>query len=264
MTVEYFWAKTKTDGKPGKTVLSHMSDVRAVADFLLTGKESFLSKYQLSKDMLACFVGLHDIGKISPGFQSKCKEWLRQNNLESVARNNAWDTLESDHAKITQYTIQNILQKNKMANEVAELWSALLGAHHGRLNKLGVTPRGCKLDDEWEQKRETVVADFLGCVTLPDFTIDNSWPLTWWLAGLISIADWVGSNEDYFSPDKIETTLDESAEIAVTTFKSIGFDDFEIHQNLSFGDIFKDNSGRPFSPNDLQKKVGEHIVNPGL
>lgn len=261
---DYFWAKTTQDGRPGKSVLSHMRDVQAVANILLDGKEDLLSKYGLSRESVAVFAGLHDIGKISPGFQSKCKEWLRQNNLESVARNTAWDILESDHAKITQYTIQNILQKNKMTTESAKLWSALLGAHHGRLNRLGSTTRGCKSDDEWENRRETVVADFLESVTLPDFRIDNSWPFAWWLAGLISVADWIGSDEDYFSPDKVETTPDESAKIAATAFKAIGFDVIEMHKNLSFGDIFKDDAGQPFLPNDLQVKTGDNVTNPGL
>lgn len=261
---DYFWAKTTQDGRPGKSVLEHMRDVSAVADVLLDGKDSLLAVYGIHRVIATAFAGLHDIGKVSPGFQSKCKEWLRQNNLESVARNNAWDTLESDHAKTTQYTIQNILQKNGMATESAEFWSALLGAHHGRLNRLGSTPRGCKPDDEWENRRETVAADFLKSVTLPDFNIDNSWPLAWWFAGLISVADWIGSDEDYFFPDKVETTPDGSAKIAADAFKAIGFDVIEIHQNLSFGDIFKDDAGQPFLPNDLQVKAGDNITKPGL
>ncbi|MBU2103270.1 MAG: CRISPR-associated endonuclease Cas3'', partial [Candidatus Omnitrophica bacterium] len=261
---DYFWAKTTQEGRPGKSVLSHMRDVQAVANILLNGKKGLLSTYGLNREIVSAFAGLHDIGKISPCFQSKCEEWLRQNKLESVARNNAWDTLESDHAKITQYTIQNILQKNKMTAESAELWSALLGAHHGRLNRLGSTPRGCKPDDEWENRREKQAMDFFGSVILPGLAIDDSWPLAWWLAGLVSIADWIGSNEDYFFPDKIETSQDESNRIATAAFKAIGFDNIEIHQNLSFSDIFKDDAGQPFYPNDLQVKAGDRIIKPGL
>ena len=97
---DYFWAKTTQDGRPGKSVLTHMRDVSASANVLLDGKDSLLAMYGIHRAVAAALAGLHDIGKISPGFQSKCKEWLRQNNFESVASNNAWDTLESDHAKL--------------------------------------------------------------------------------------------------------------------------------------------------------------------
>ena len=261
---EYFWAKTTQDGNPGKSVPAHLRDVQAVANILLDNRKSLLSRYGLSREIVAAFAGLHDIGKISPGFQAKCREWLQQNNLKKVAINNAWDTLEADHAKVTQYTIQNILRKKNMTTEASEIWGALLGSHHGRLNRLGVTPKGCKPDDEWENKRESIASDFLCSIPLPDFPIDTSWPLVWWLAGLVSVADWIASNEDYFPPDKIETKPEESLETASAAVKAIGFNDINIQQGLSFGDIFRDNYGQPFLPNDLQVKTGESICKPGI
>lgn len=261
---DYFWAKTTQDNKPGKSVEAHMRDVQSVANIMLDGKEGLLVKYGLKKESIAAFAGLHDIGKVSPGFQSKCGEWLRQSGLERIARNNAWDTYEVDHAKITQYTMKNILQKNNMTTESAEFWSALLGAHHGWLNRLGATPKGCKPDDEWENKREKIAGDFIGTTISPDFAIDNTWPLAWWLAGLVSVADWVGSNEEYFSPEKVDTTLKESTETANTAFKAIGFDRIDLLTGLSLGDIFKDEEDRAFLPNDLQIKAGENIRRPGL
>ena len=56
-----FWAKTTKDGQPGKSVLSHMQDVKAVANILLTGKESILSTFNLDKKAISNFAGLHDI-----------------------------------------------------------------------------------------------------------------------------------------------------------------------------------------------------------
>ena len=260
-----FWAKMTKDGRPGKSVLSHMNDVRAVAEILLSGKEKLLSAYGMNSKTIACFAGLHDIGKISPGFQSKCIEWLKKNNLLDVARDYAWHTIhESDHSKITQYAVQSILQKNNIETCSAELWGALVGAHHGRLHQPGMKPDGCKLNDEWQNQREKAVGDLFGTVALPSAQIDDSWPLIWWLAGLVSVSDWIGSNEDYFFPDKIETTSEESDKIAVTAIKAIGFDSVRIQSGLSFGDIFKDENNQPFSPNDLQVKAGENITNSGL
>ncbi|MEK6564623.1 MAG: HD domain-containing protein [Candidatus Omnitrophota bacterium] len=88
---DYFWAKTTQDGRPGKSVAAHKRDVQSVANIMLDGKESLLVRYGLKREFVAAFTGLHDIGKVSPGFQSKCKEWLRKSGLERTARNNAWD-----------------------------------------------------------------------------------------------------------------------------------------------------------------------------
>ncbi|MFA5117588.1 MAG: CRISPR-associated helicase Cas3' [Candidatus Omnitrophota bacterium] len=260
----YYWAKTSVDGNPGKSVLSHMRDVQAVANIVLRDKEHLLSRYNLNRKIVSAFAGLHDIGKASPGFQAKCVEWLRKNGLEKIARNNAWDTLESDHAKISQFTVQNMLKKENMVTESAEIWAALLGAHHGRLNRPGITPKGCKIDDEWEDNREKLAQEFLDTVPLPNFVINNSWPLAWWMAGLVSVSDWIASNEDYFSPEQIEINIAESAAKAREAVSAIGFEAINVRKGLSFSDIFIDKRGRSFQPNDLQLKAGMKIVEPGL
>jgi len=253
-----YWAKTTKDKLPGKSVISHMRDLQAVAELLLSSKQSLLSSYAIDKKILSYFAGLHDIGKISPGFQMKSPVWLQENNLDREARNNAWNSIhESDHSKVTQYTIQNMLKKNDMQTGAAELWAALLGAHHGRLHIPGIEPRGCKPDDEWENSREATANDLLGSVGLPNTSIDDSWSLAWWFSGLVTIADWISSNEEWF-PAEEETTQSQSAKKAFNAVKSIGLDRFEVKHGLSFEDIFG------FMPNDIQIKAGESITKPGI
>jgi len=258
MIPEHLWAKTTTDDKPGKSVLSHLNDVRAVAKLLLENHGRLIEKTGCSSDQIAAFAGLHDIGKMSPGFQAKCPEWLNINEL----RLNYGEPYESDHSIVTQFTIQEILKKSSMSTESAELWAAILGAHHGRLHKPGVKLR-CS-DDDWEEKREAVAHSFLNNVSLPTVLVDNQWEYFWWLAGLVSVSDWIGSAEDWF-PVQNNTTPVASRKNASTALIEIGFDIPKIKKGLSFGDVFiEPTTGQPFKQNDLQSKAEGAIQKPGL
>ncbi len=257
---EYFWAKKRRDGLPGKSVISHMRDVKAVAESILGEYQSLISRYACEQDQLAFLAGLHDIGKISPGFQIKNPGWLAQSGLEKEAKINCWDTLhETDHTKLTQYTLQRYFENLGLDQRSSAWWALIAGAHHGRVHQPELKlPRGCKSDDEWTKQRLETITKFLGGTSqLPSLSIDDSWPLLWWTAGLISVSDWIGSNEDFFPPGG-ETDQDESHKIAVNALQTIGFDAMEIKRQLSFDHIFR------FSPNDLQTKAAESVQKPGL
>lgn len=258
MIPEHLWAKTTADDKPGKSVLSHLNDVCAVSKLLLENDGRLIEKTGCSPAQVAAFAGLHDIGKISPGFQAKCPEWLNINGL----RLNYGEAYESDHSIVTQFTIQEILKKSGMRIESAELWAAILGAHHGRLHKPGVNLR-C-FDDDWEEKREAVVHYFLNETSLPTVLIDNQWEYFWWLAGLVSVSDWIGSAEDWF-PVQNNTALVESRKNASAALAEIGFAIPKIKKGLSFGDVFVEpTTGVPFRQNDLQTIAEGAIQKPGL
>jgi CRISPR-associated endonuclease/helicase Cas3 len=254
MIPEYLWAKTTKSDEPGKTVISHMNDVRAVADLFLKTYHQFL--HGCDDVDFGAFAGLHDIGKASPGFQAKCPKWIEKTGMDKYL-----GTLyEKDHSKVTQYTLQTILQKNHMKTEASELWAAILGSHHGKLHKQGINL--IPSDTEWQNRREEIVSAFLGGSKLPNFPIDDSWPFLWWLAGLVSVSDWIGSDEDWF-PVTQETTPVESAQNAIHAIDAIAFDRPILKEGLSFGNIFQD-KGRAFEPNDLQLKAVQTITAPGL
>lgn len=256
--MEYFWAKTTRDGLPGKSILSHMNDVRAVAKSLLKKHQTLASRYHCDIDQLAALAGLHDIGKVAPGFQMKCARWLKDAGLEKEARINRWDAIhESDHSKVTQYALQKYLECFGLDSSSAGYWAVIPAAHHGRLFGPGMLSQKIKRGDAWDKRRTEMIKAFLNGSLPPGFSISDSWPLFWWVAGLISVADWIGSNQDFF-PAENETNPEESAEKAANAIGAIGFDNFEIKSNLSFADVFE------FSPNDLQQKAADCIKEPGL
>ena len=255
---EYFWAKTTQDDQPGKSVVSHLNDVRAVATLLLNFRGTLLEKTNCTTEQIASFTGLHDIGKVSPGFQAKCLEWLKKYGLQA----NYGAAYEKDHSIVTQCTLQKILQNKSVEIEPSELWAAILGAHHGRLHRPGISLQ--VNDGAWEIKRERIIFDFLGNTPLPDFPVKDDWPLLWWLAGLISVSDWIGSAEEWF-PVSQETAPDDSKRNALCALNAIGFDIPEIKKGLSFGEVFIDaTTNKSFEPNDLQMKAKQTINAPGL
>jgi CRISPR-associated endonuclease/helicase Cas3 len=168
-----------------------MYDVQAVANRLLKSHSLLLRKNNCKIDELSALAGLHDIGKISPGFQMKSTDWLKMVGLEQEARNCRWDAIhESDHSRITQYALQNYLEGSGLVSAVAEYWAAIAGAHHGRLHQPGIQkPKGSNIGDKWDNRRSEFMKLFLGNSHLSSFSIDDSWPLFWWAAGLIPVAD---------------------------------------------------------------------------
>ena len=100
---EQCWAKTKNDRAPGISVRNHCLNVGWVAEALLA-----LLPARLRERIPNCapaLAALHDVGKVSPGFQVKCQSWLVQNGLLDRAVREGWPTRESDHAKISQFTL---------------------------------------------------------------------------------------------------------------------------------------------------------------
>ena len=78
----------------------------------------------------------------------------------------------------------------------------------------------------------------------------------WWLAGLTSVADWIGSDERFFPADN--TTSDAGA-AAQKAIEHIGFLGHRIRSNLNFRDLFEFQA-----PNNLQNAAAEFITSPGL
>jgi CRISPR-associated endonuclease/helicase Cas3 len=98
----YFWAKTTEDGKPGVSVYDHMVNVGGVAQCFAETVPNILERFNLQPSVVGALAALHDLGKISPGFQRKCEIWLEENGLTKIARNGCWDTaMESDHGKMS-------------------------------------------------------------------------------------------------------------------------------------------------------------------
>ena len=179
---EECWAKTTEDGRPGISVRDHCLNVGCVAEALLTLLPPQLQ--MLIPPGAATLAALHDIGKVSPGFQQKCDHW--QPSFKREAR-------ESCHQRISQIFLESV------NNGRLRRWAEALGAHHGRVQ--GYDAPGDLGGKAWEQARQDLLAALLkaGFKPLPQEDALGEAP-EWLLAGLITLADWLGSDENNFSP----------------------------------------------------------------
>lgn len=266
-----FWAKTTEDSKPGISVFDHMINVGCVARCIAESSPVSLERFNAQAAEIGMLASLHDLGKISPGFQRKCDAWLEENNLADIASRCFWQRdYEADHGKVSHSAIQDFLLVQGIPKSIAKYVATALGGHHGRLkfppNDRGIkAPHGIKqiMDSQsginWDAERlecAKQVWDYFNVSgALDSFSGDSA--AIWWLAGLATVADWIGSDENYFSPAPRDADEDVPF-MARHALDSIGFRLPVITKNLTFEQLFG------FPPNRMQEKTIASITEPGV
>ena len=249
-----FWAKTLPNGSPGISVRDHCLNVGCVAEaIILRAGESVRA---LIPNGAASLAALHDVGKISTGFQSKCQAWLAQTGLAEAAVCERWRTAsETDHAKVSQYFLERAMKPFG-----TQLWAVAVGVHHGRIFGRRITDSECSQvaqREAWEKtEREKLLAELIFLLgALPEHP-----PLDaelWCVAGLISVADWIGSNESFFPCDR-GLTLPQSREAANRALDQIHWQGGAVSPR-TFSELFGG-----YSPMPLQTALHTQCQTPGL
>jgi CRISPR-associated endonuclease/helicase Cas3 len=247
---EECWAKTTEDGQPGISVRDHCLNVGCVAEALLA------SALVPPPPGTATMAALHDVGKVLAGFQSKSEPWLVAHALRDLALREAWNLCESDHAKVSQFTVQQLL-----ANWRLDPWAAAVGAHHGRIKGRRVKLRDAVPNREaWESERkrlaEELIAEF---GSLPGNPPAQDEALVWYVAGLITVADWIGSDERRF-PQDARWDMAERRRKARAALEAIKWKRPTMRRLNGFAELF------PATPeaNDLQAAVMRSVREPGV
>ena len=241
------WAKTTKDGQPGINVRNHCVNVGCVAEALLA-----LLPPQLRKNLVpsgsVVLAALHDLGKVSPGFQSKCNAWLTHHSFSDIALKEGWKLRVSDHAKISQFTVQSLLRDTH-----GQRWAASVGAHHGRIKGERV-----QLSEPWEEERTRLAAELVKAFgPLPDeLPVEAS---QWFVAGLITVADWIGSDEKHFQ-QSASGDLREQRLRAQMALEEIHWVSVRARHLNGFTDLFPEIS----QPNDLQSTSVQAVNDPGV
>lgn len=261
----YRWAKTTADGRPGISVAAHGQNVGWMAQLYAQTKPRVLDLLGLPAGAVAVLAALHDLGKISEGFLSKCVAWVEGNGLLTQARRWRDGKYVSDHALISQYTVTNLLRDQNLS----VWWALAVGAHHGRIKRMeesGLPRRlGMRADDEWESCRRADAAKLIGQFgALPQLPVDPSSPALWMAAGIITVADWVGSNEEVFSSAKDIPSEAERQNQARTAMQRLGLALPDVQPRFSFHDLFQFDAQERATPNALQQAAYETINDPGI
>ncbi len=258
-----FWAKTTKDGSPGISVSEHMDTVAQTARILAGFQENTLERLGLHIEDAASLAGLHDIGKISGGFQRKCTKWLEKYSLVEENRLNRWDAWAKDHARTSQFTMQHILEDSGYPKAQAAIWAMAIGAHHGRPcweGEQGLQEKaGMRKEDDWGVARKEAALRFLAehpLRKLPE--VDFNSPALWWVAGITTVADWIASDENIFGSNEEEIDHAVVERRVRKSCNDFGLTKPSLKSGLSFQELFD------FPPNLVQEQAADFIQEPGL
>lgn len=220
-----FWGKAEKDGSGWHPAVCHMLDTGIMAREILALQppgfrqrltKLFDSDESKALNMLAFVTATHDIGKISPGFQ-----WKRA-DLCARLKERGFSfppTAEKKHGRIVLDALTSLLEENYDCDrDEADALARILAAHHGVFEECRDVEAG---DRRWQEAREETVAllaQVFGVTSLEALRLENV-PELFLLAGLISVADWIASDENTFgysngAPSDIDAYVQERTGIA--------------------------------------------------
>ncbi|MEX2609308.1 MAG: CRISPR-associated helicase Cas3' [Gemmatimonadota bacterium] len=278
-----FWAKLNDDGR-WHPLVAHSADVAAVAarllepDSRLNARLSALAGPEGLQPPLAAFVtflaGLHDIGKANHGFQERAPGRNRRRPeghvqvvLESLAFQPFVEAISG---------ILNPVISIESANPLDLLATTV--AHHGRpfdpqalasrsregLGELWTASLGGRQPLDEVRRIGLLAADWSGLSRMARLdSLPDDPRFSHLLAGLITLADWIGSTEEAFAPspaadDDPAAYWEVATERADRACRAIGVVASRPVARLGSGDLYAHlfptvfGSGQPNTPTQLQ------------
>lgn len=205
------WAKS--DEHAGHGLLAHMLDVAAVAEQILrrepastlTWLEKHVGRFDHQRVIrwVAWLVGQHDLGKATIGFQAKWPVGQQQDERAGL-------TFPTRLRAADRHDLNGVAL---LLGRLSAPLAGAVAAHHG-FHFLPTDLRQARLVGEpplWAQVRGHLLAAY-DQTLLGQERADvaaSSVPLEAlnWLAGLTSVADWIGSNTDWFALGERDVTL---------------------------------------------------------
>jgi len=264
-----FWAKLGSGTYPEEMhpVFCHLADVGFVAQQLWSGSVGDATRQHWSRELhvdpdvagswISFWAASHDIGKITPSFQFRCK--TAQTRLLRLGLK-AGPGPEWPHGLCSAVVLKSELALDRpgircaLGRDLAGTVAKIVGGHHG------VIPTSADLSQVrhgigrglWESARVeclSMVADAF-CIAgnpAPVCPVGSGAAFHLFLAGLVSVADWVGSNRRFFRAvgnaitrgDSWGQYLRESAESAAKAVFELGFTRWKPQTkcHLSFSEV---------------------------
>ncbi|WP_137938218.1 CRISPR-associated helicase Cas3' [Chitinivorax sp. B] len=228
----------------GRDVFTHCRIVGEVAKALLVRFPHTLQ--QLYPSGAPLVAACHDIGKVSPTFYEKLRRASKSSKLlplpgVSPELEKQW----GGHAGVSQVAAEAI--------GASRLLAEALGQHHGFRPKADTYRADCEMfgGQNWQAERAHLVAELKSALGLDWPQLDHPSQARL-LAGLTSVADWIGSGSLFEDPDQdwqplIARALDEA-----------GFVPPKLRNELRFVDIFG------FNARPLQQAFIDSITEPGV
>ena len=259
------WAKTGPHGSWHRLTY-HLLDVAAVARLLLERHVPQSVRLRLAArvglpadafDRWCVFLAaMHDFGKATPPFQVKFEAQAKV--LRGLGLSFPRRAADMPHGRMTAaLETQQRLRGLGWSAALSRQASRWVGGHHG------VFPTDHKLDeardhygdDRWVEARDALFAGLTDLLN-PPTAIKNEETIAdvgLFVAGLTSVADWVGSMSEHFTFETAEVPLDAYFARALTTadgaLSQVGWRQWVVGEERSFEQLFG------FGPRPLQQGI---------
>lgn len=236
-----------SSGAPGTSVPDHCLHAgyvaQALADLLPQSLRHLLTRNP------ALAAALHDVGKVSPGFQCKyfCDSIVRQYapTLQAAGYSDR-------HAAIGAAAIEAWQQKR--SSPVA--YAAAM--HHGSGDRSHpVDDAGVHGGPSWARERRKLIGFLEKTFVNPESDWEKE-AHSRLLSGLVSVSDWIASDETFFPPDAPPRADQTLTQLAAEALDQCGFSVPPIQRGLSFQTVFG------FPPNAPQSAFLDQVNGPGL
>lgn len=221
-----FWGKARPvsdSAVPWHPIAYHSLDVAACAWEILGARPRTLAKgarlLHLREDATRSFivaaVALHDLGKFGSAFQIKRPDlWPTLLGPPQAAVRASYHTVDGLALWIRHLRSQVVeLLWRGEAPALTPLMLAVFG-HHGRPVELSTPPlevlfRPAAITAADDCARAMLRQILPEPVSPRDFSDSSAREASWWIAGLVTLSDWMGSNEQWFPYQPPTTSLAE-------------------------------------------------------
>ncbi|WP_153294454.1 CRISPR-associated helicase Cas3' [gamma proteobacterium SS-5] len=218
-----YWGKAERDRSACHLLPYHCLDVAACGERLLMRQAGFRRSFSRLTGMgeealvtwLRFFLALHDIGKFSSAFQGLRTDLMPSGCIKNAPYNPRHDSLGF---LLWQEKLSESLWKRDLFGladagdedewfDLLDHWARAVTGHHGQ------PPKDAKFSlsryfapadlEAAEAFFLDVAALFLSDNPSTDYPPPGQWlgptaEFSWWLAGFAVLADWLGSNQDFF------------------------------------------------------------------
>lgn len=212
-----FWGKASS--LPGDArwhpIVFHLLDVAASTRALLMARPVTRARLaallhleeQRAIDLITALAGLHDIGKFAPAFQFKRRD-LCHSSLAGVAerpnRHHTTDGMMLWNESLAELAVPFLWRGGQRPLDA--LSRGIFG-HHGR--PLRDDPNeyeakslfgGCSYDAAMHCSRDVLSILHPTPLEVPPPSMADAVIATWYAAGIVTVADWIGSNDERWFP----------------------------------------------------------------
>lgn len=236
MTWPEIWGKYGDGASGHHPLVCHLVDVLGVAERLWGDVLPSRTRAWVARDLgldedaagrwVAALAGLHDLGKASPAFQLGTlpdPDGSHRAALDRAGLVSDGHVVRARHDLLTAWALPDLLTARQIVDrQLAAAFGVLVGGHHGvfpAANDIMAIGPGSYGGPEWDSARAEladVVHRTAGADGVSPPTARTA-PASMLIAGLVSVADWIGSNVDFF-PYEVPAGTDPPASIDVDAY----------------------------------------------